>query len=168
MTDRVTQTILHDPAQDGVPFGERIFGNCLQAAVASFFGWPLDAVPHFSQFLWWDTALELWARGLGYTVRTMQTTEIPEGRCILGGKSPRGVAHVVVAQGGEIVWDPHPSRGGLVSITDAMWFEESEPDDDEGDVGHGGQKPGSGGGPLVPLAPKPSGGSPSTFAEVGV
>ena len=111
-----TQTILHGDHPD-VP------GNCLQTAVACLLDRPLDSVPHFVTFLWWPAALELWARGEGLTVHTEDTTTIPERRCIVGGRSERGVAHVVIGEGGQVVWDPHTSRSGLVTITDVMWFE---------------------------------------------
>lgn len=113
----VTQSILHDPANKDV------FGNCLQACVASVMKLPINAVPHFAQFLWWPMALELWVRGHDLTCKGERTATIPERLCIVGGQSPRGVDHVVVGYGGEVVWDPHPSREGLVSIRDATWFE---------------------------------------------
>lgn len=117
----VTQTICAGD-QEGVP------GNCLQAAVASLLDLPLAAVPHFVTFLWWPQALELWARGEGLTYHEEPTDTIPERRCIVGGKSPRGFAHAVIGEGGRIVWDPHPSRDGLVTITDVAWFDEWVPD----------------------------------------
>jgi hypothetical protein len=115
----VTQTILYDPEMQKLG----VYGNCLQAAVASLLDRPLDSVPHFSLFLWWNGALELWARGEDLTVHTKDTDTIPERRCIVGGKSPRGVAHVVIGEGGKVAWDPHPSRAGLTTVTDVMWFE---------------------------------------------
>lgn len=118
----VTQTILYDPDQD------EVVGNCLQAAVASLLNLPLEAVPHFAQFMWWPNALELWARGRGLMVKGERTTVVPDRLSIVGGTSPRGVMHVVVGYGGEIVWDPHPSRDGLVKITDASWFVEWDND----------------------------------------
>jgi hypothetical protein len=118
----VTQTITYSPEREA----EGIYGNCLQAAVAALFDKPLDAVPHFSAFLWWEQALALWAKGEGYRVEDWDTTVIPDRLCIIGGKSPRGVPHVCVADGGRIVWDPHPSRDGLVTITSATWFVEDE------------------------------------------
>lgn len=121
----VTQTILHEP----VLSYQGIYGNCLQAAIASFLGLPLDAVPHFVLFAWYKPALELWARGRGMTVREKATTGIPGFPCIVGGASERGIEHVCIAAGGRIVWDVHPSRAGLVTITDAMWFE-PWPDED--------------------------------------
>lgn len=117
----VTQTILFDAELNR----QGVIGNCLQAAVASLLDLPLDAVPHFSSFVWWPAAMELWARGRGLTVVTEDCTfdTIPTRRCIVGGWSPRGVQHVCVAEAGEITWDPHPSRDGLEGVTDAMWFE---------------------------------------------
>jgi hypothetical protein len=119
--EAVTQTILHDPelAEQGV------YGNCLQAAVASVLRLPLDAVPHFAAFHWWPQALTMWAYGRGLKVCGERTTSIPDRLCIVGGISPRGVDHVVVAHGGRVVWDPHPSHDGLVSIKDATWFEDN-------------------------------------------
>lgn len=128
--DGVTQTILHDPelAERGV------FGNCLQACVATVFHLPIEAVPHFVAFEWWPQAMTLWAYGRGLRVCGMTTDAIPGGPLgrsyIVGGTSPRGVSHVVVARNGEVVWDPHPSRDGLVSVRDVTWFDplaEGEP-----------------------------------------
>lgn len=112
----VTQTVLAGQI-DGV------IGNCLQAAVASYFDLPIEAVPHFSAFLWWPEALRLWAKGEGYNVCGETTTTIPDRLCIVGGTSPRGYSHVVLGEHGVIVWDPHPSRAGLTTIRDVTWFE---------------------------------------------
>jgi hypothetical protein len=115
----VTQTILYDPERNAAG----IYGNCMQAAVASLLDLEMDAVPHFAQFLWFPAAIELWARGRGLTRRVVQTDVIPQERCIVGGLSPRGVSHVCVAEGGRIIWDPHPSRAGLDTIVDAWFFD---------------------------------------------
>lgn len=125
----VTQTILMNPDLNA----KGVYGNCLQAAVASLLAVPLDAVPHFSAFLWWTGAMELWARGFhhsgvsgGLVARTVEVStpdEIPLLRHVLSGPSPRGVSHSVVAEEGQVVWDPHPSRAGLVGVTQALWFE---------------------------------------------
>lgn len=120
--DEVTQTILHDPDQPGR------YGNCLQAAVASMMRLPLDEVPHFANFVWWPQALRLWLRGRDLTMKGERTTEYPQRLALVGGKSERGVAHVVLGYEGRMVWDPHPSRSGLVSIQDATWFEPIEND----------------------------------------
>ena len=126
----VTQTILFDAVRQAE---QEVYGNCLQAAVATVVRLPLDAVPHFSAFVWWPQALTLWAYGRGLRVMGERATAIPEipGRTyIVGGKSPRGVAHVVVGRNGQVVWDPHPSRDGITEVTDLTWFEprdENEP-----------------------------------------
>lgn len=122
-----TQTILASDENKA----RGIYGNCLQASVASVLDMPLDAVPNFALFLWWPQALRLWARGLDLAVRTSNTQTIPERLCIVGGKSPRVGTHAVVGGEGRILWDPHPSRDGLASVTDLMWFEPIGPDDYE-------------------------------------
>lgn len=119
---RVTQTILADPELQK----QGVYGNCFQAAVASLLDLPLDAVPHFAAFEWWPQAVQLWAWGRGLRMVGERTQTIPERACIVGGRSPRGFAHVVVAEGGVIVWDPHPSRDGLTTVEDATWFEPLE------------------------------------------
>jgi hypothetical protein len=116
----VTQTIVAS-SDDALP------GNCLQAAVATFFGRPLEQVPHFGLFNNWNEALNLWLAGwygLGASVRPYYPTAIPEGRYLLSGTSPRNAewTHIVVAEGDEIVWDPHPSRDGLVDRTRIVRF----------------------------------------------
>lgn len=115
---RTTQTILAG-REDGVP------GNCIQAAVASLLGLPLDAVPHVLLWDRWNHVLAEWLTERGYTFRALYTAEIPFERCIVAGMSPRGVPHVCIAEAGQIVWDPHPSRDGL-SRVDEAWFIESE------------------------------------------
>lgn len=48
----------------------------------------------------------------------------PLGGCyLLSGKSPRGDwNHSVVAREGQVIWDPHPSRAGLVNRRAAEMF----------------------------------------------
>ena len=53
----VTQTVLADSDVPG------LYGNCVQAALASALGLELEVVPHFAQFTWWDIAVRLWLRG---------------------------------------------------------------------------------------------------------
>lgn len=118
----VTQTIVMGQI-------EGVLGNCFQAAIASVLNMPLEAVPHFSQFTWWPAALELWARGLSaqgltYKEKYEDGIEIPDRLCLVYGRSERDVDHAVVGHGGQIVWDPHPSRAGLVTITGIGWFEQ--------------------------------------------
>jgi hypothetical protein len=114
----VSQSILYDPDLNA----RGVYGNCLQAAVASALGLDLDAVAHFGSFTWWEPALRLWLRGRGLDWR--QVDGIPQGRSIVVGSTKRGTGdHAVVGDGGEVAWDPHPSRAGLVEVKRAYVLE---------------------------------------------
>ena len=41
---------------------------------------------------------------------------VPEVPHLMSGISPRGFGHRCVGIGGQLVWDPHPSRAGLVTV----------------------------------------------------
>lgn len=125
----VTQTIT---VGDGS--GKR--GNCLQAAVASFLRADLDRVPDFANLgpldedgfgIWWDCLFYGYLVAKGFLVRTvgLGNKPIPAERCLVYGTSPRGngINHVVVADHGRIVWDPHPSRDGL-AVVQGAWIPE--------------------------------------------
>ena len=115
----VTQTILYSPELNA----RGVYGNCLQAALASALGLELDAVPHFGAFTWWEPALRLWLRGRGLDWRMVRG--IPAGRSVVVGPTIRETGdHAVVGHDGEIVWDPHPSRVGLTSVKHAYAFDE--------------------------------------------
>lgn len=111
----VTQTILADQIP-GVP------GNCLQAAVASLLDLDLDDVPHFITHDDWLRHLADWGRERGYLIVYRQPdASVPMG--IAYGPSVRGVHHAVVMVDGAIVWDPHPARAGLLSVSGVFAFE---------------------------------------------
>jgi len=114
----VTQTLFAG-RDDGVP------GDCLRAAVASLFSLPLEMVPHFVLFQDWEAALSIWLDQYGrhQQLRRVQTTVIPDERCLVYGKSPRGISHVVVGEHGAVAWDPHPSRAGLIAVAEVWLFE---------------------------------------------
>lgn len=116
----VTQTILYDPDLNA----REIYGNCIQAAVASALGLDLEAVPHFGAFTWWDAAARLWLRGRGLDWRWVPIGRgLPDSRCVIVGESPRHTGrHAVAGDGGRIAWDPHPSRAGLTVIQGAYVF----------------------------------------------
>lgn len=126
---QVTQTILYDPDLNA----RGVYGNCLQAAIASALGLELDAVPHFGAFTWWDAAVRLWLRGRSLDWRYIPAGDgMPDGPCVLVGPSPRPSGlHAVAAEGGE-VWDPHPSRDGLTEVRGAYVFR-PWPDDSDRD-----------------------------------
>lgn len=111
----LTQTILlGDPS--GLP------GNCLQTAVACVLDLDLEEVPHFAVYKDWALRLQVFGRERGYRVRYMP----PRGAVGLGlafGPSLRGTTHAVVWAGGRMAWDPHPSRVGLLAVTELVAFE---------------------------------------------
>jgi hypothetical protein len=111
----VTQMILHgDPS--GVP------GNCLQAAVASLLNLPLDDVPHFILHDDWLEQLAAFCIAHGYRP-IMRMPDVPVAYGMAWGPSERGVRHAVVWVDGQIAWDPHPSRAGLLKVTELIAFE---------------------------------------------
>ena len=117
----VSQTIFYDPDLNA----RGVYGNCLQAAIASALGLDLDAVPHFGTFAWWDAAARLWLRGRCLDWRWVPVCRgLPDGRCVIVGQSPRRAdeRHAVAGDGGRIAWDPHPSRDGLTEIQGAYEF----------------------------------------------
>lgn len=118
----VSQTILYDPELNA----RGVFGNCIQAAMASALGLDLDAVPHFGAFVWWDAAARLWLRGRCLDWHWVPVAHgLPEGRCLIIGQSPRRTTdrHAVAGDDGRIAWDPHPSRDGLTEIEGAYAFQ---------------------------------------------
>lgn len=113
----VTQTLLHDE-ENGV------VGNCLQAAFASLLELPIEEVPHFvAMDDCWD-AMQRWFRERYQSFYLVVEADqqgldwylYHAGHHIITGTSPRGLQHAVVGEKGEMVFDPHPSRGGLVDI----------------------------------------------------
>lgn len=108
MKRHITQTVFDSP--DGPP------GNCLQAAVASFLGLPLEEVPHFVLHPNWAHRLRMFAESQGYQLDVVPVRERNLCRGIAVGPTVRGTHHAVVIEDGKQVWDPHPSRLGLTSV----------------------------------------------------
>jgi hypothetical protein len=108
--DGVTQTVLGR----GPEFGEPT-SNGMQAALATVFGLPLDAVPHFPDTEpstgWWDRMNAWLAEHYGVVLVscTAGTWEVPRVLHLTQGNTVRDVPHVVVSFGGQLLHDPHPS-----------------------------------------------------------
>ena len=111
----VTQTTFYDPERPGL-------GNCTEACVASLLGLTIDEVPRF-----WDDSAEdpvqaFWLnfhdffRKLGWEVTDFWEGFQPEGIVMWSGPSQRGCDHMVLAQNGVLIHDPHPSRQGLLEV----------------------------------------------------
>ncbi|MDE2441810.1 MAG: hypothetical protein KGP14_12370 [Betaproteobacteria bacterium] len=118
------QRYLHDP-ENG------IYGDCMRTAVACIMDLELDDVPHFlegnpagtefnrrvNSFLaskgkqifsvpFAADRLDILLDSLGH--------QNPDAIYMLSGESSRGVNHVVICRGGEVIHDPHPSNSGLI------------------------------------------------------
>lgn len=114
----VDQEFVHD-----LSIGQQ--GDCFRACIASVLELPISEVPHFAQLThgssssaFWNMAYDwLEARGYEYTFRSrMNRADQDKAEYhMMTGPSPRGngTYHCVVAQGGVIVHDPHPTRAGL-------------------------------------------------------
>lgn len=93
-------------------------GDCMAACIASLLELDLDAMPNPHTASWWDD-WQAWLKQRGlYLVEATGGDWTPPGYAILVGTSPRGDwQHAVVALDGEIVHDPHPGGGGVVTRT---------------------------------------------------
>lgn len=127
MTERpnlreVTQSFLA-----GNPTG--VPGDCVRAAVASLLDLDPAQVPHFTcqdDTRVWPLALAAFATQHGWQIsrRAYDGEALPEFGLAIG-PSPRGISHAVVIRDGQIAWDPHPSREGLVDVQQVIEFSES-------------------------------------------
>ena len=109
-------------------------GSCVRAAYATILGVPLEAIPPLDP----DTAMRNgqrqgdrereWLASTGFDLIEIKTDPddelapevldcIPEDmEHLMSGISPRGYGHRCVGIGGKLVWDPHPSREGLLTV----------------------------------------------------
>lgn len=120
---KVDQTILAgDP---------RRVGNCFAACVASYLGVPLAVVPNFVELgergedgyalgWWWAAVGFMAAHGLGPVDLEDVDQGAPDEILFVAGPSLRGVQHQVLYLDGELWHDPHPSREGLLGVTEVI------------------------------------------------
>ena len=107
---------------------DEIKGNCFQAVLASLLELPLDEVPHFCQLCsdedYW-TEISRWLMPRGYLYMCIEQIIVDKYApfllqtghyYIVSGDGPRGHKHNCIACKGKIVFDPHPSNDGLVTI----------------------------------------------------
>ena len=99
------------------------YGDCMRACIASILDLPIATVPHFLRdaegepAAFWNGVYDfIDARGYIYLPGYMKPMPNFDGYHIIGGPSPRGngLLHAVVGLNGQIVFDPHPSRAGLL------------------------------------------------------
>ena len=117
---KIDQTItVDDPTRQG---------NCLSACVASLLHLRLDQVPHFAEYepdtpnAWWALLVGFMAgRGLAPTELDDPGDAEPGEVVFVAGPSPRGPFwHQVLYRDGVLWHDPHPSRDGLVAVTEVL------------------------------------------------
>jgi len=120
---------------DQTRFGSKR-GNCLPACIASILEINPTTIPNFCEIVTkdqnWQELANDWLKPFNMGMVTVDVSKVDltkdpilpkECYCIATGPSPRGdFFHSVVAKGGEIVHDPHPSRDGLPSITELSVF----------------------------------------------
>jgi len=102
---------------DGIP------GDCWRAALASLLDLDVEEVPHFGLYVSWWLESRRWMRSRGVDLAYYYASDwigADSGPpMVLDGPSPRGpFRHCVVGLPGtgELVWDPHPTRMGLVEV----------------------------------------------------
>ena len=118
----VTQSFLA-----GNPTG--VPGDCVRAAVASLLNLDPAQVPHFTcqdDTRVWPLALAAFAGQHGWQIhrRAWNGNTLPDFGLAIG-PSPRGISHAVVVRDGQIAWDPHPSREGLLDVQQVIEFSET-------------------------------------------
>jgi hypothetical protein len=105
-------------------------GDCVRASVASLLDLDPAKVPHFTSeddVRVWGLALTAFAAQYGWHIerRAVEAGDDPlPDFGIAIGTSPRNsdITHAVVIRGGELAWDPHPSRDGLVDVRQVIEF----------------------------------------------
>ncbi len=106
----ITQDRFHDP-------GKGTKGNCYQACIASWLGLPLSEVPNFIELgNAMYPAARAFLRDKGYCLLELPKNRAPDVLYMASGPAARGVYHCVLMKGGDLVWDTHPSRAGLLSV----------------------------------------------------
>lgn len=109
-------------------------GECVRASYATLLGIPITSIPRLdpgaAMMAGEDQGVREreWLASIGFDLMEISTNPhenlSPEVLgCIpstmphlISGISPRGYGHRCVGVGGKLVWDPHPSKVGLVSI----------------------------------------------------
>ena len=104
------------------------WGDCLRACIASVLELRREDVPDFAQDFGhrWFRELVRWAEqrnlhAFCVSTESLITNVHPNNLFwIAFGECVRGYRHTVVCQSNVVVWDPHPSRAGLLELEDAL------------------------------------------------
>lgn len=113
-------------------------GNCLSACVASYLGLDLEDVPHFAEYpagefcegdAWWHLYVGFMAGHGRELVELDDPTDARPGEVVfVCGPSERGVLHQVLYRDGTLWHDPHPSRAGLLGVTEVIAWRPTQHD----------------------------------------
>lgn len=102
-------------------------GNCLSACVATFLSIELEAVPHFAEYLpdegdsWWHLYIGFVAGHGLWPIELDDPSDAEPGEVVfVCGPSERGALHQVLYRDGALWHDPHPSRAGLLGVTEVI------------------------------------------------
>lgn len=126
---QITQTILHNPEQ-----GE--YGNCLSAVLASLLRLDINTVPVFINPNTWYRDLNCYLSAFNLAYIELENLDViladwGISNCYycLCGKTEKhaDTEHASVGINGEMVFDPHPSRAGLKSISVSGIFISTKP-----------------------------------------
>lgn len=120
----VTQVYMQGPSRTDGHTDDGIPGDCWRSSLASLLGLEPEEVPHFALYLSWWFETRRWLQGRGLDLAYLPADDErledfePDVPVMVGGGSPRGdFGHCVVGTiGGQLVWDPHPSRAGIRSF----------------------------------------------------
>lgn len=109
----VDQRVLHDK-QSGTQ------GDCVRASIASLLYLKYEEVPDFfangaDSYTFWKS-VDDFLRSRGWQQRHHELQSRPSGYHLGSGPAARGVRHMVVMKGFNLVHDPHPSRAGLIEV----------------------------------------------------
>lgn len=109
-------------------------GNCFSAVLASLLELPLAAVPNFVEIevlggpnWWWLFHKYIEAFWDGTKIVNCHPSSPPAGTFYtMGGLSARAteinpIHHIVIYREGQLVHDPHPAGGGLLTL-EQCWF----------------------------------------------
>lgn len=104
------------------------WGDCLRACIASILELNRDAVPDFvkDHGARWFRELVRWGEKRKTHVICVNTESLitnvhPNNLFWIAlGDCVRGHRHSVICQSNVVVWDPHPSKAGLLELEDAL------------------------------------------------
>ncbi len=95
-------------------------GNCTEACIATLLGLTIEQVPSFRHRYitaseYWDL-IDAFLLTQGKEMFAVPDHKTIEGIYMVSGPSVRDASHCVLYENGQLAWDPHPSRAGILKI----------------------------------------------------